>query len=220
MKRLLLSFGLSVCSAVLAHADLVLTEKVESPSTNGEVVVKLKGERVSIRMENARLGKTTMVKDFKTGDSTMLIHDKKMVVAVGAAQLKATIEGRRRAAGIDPSKAVPKPTGEKEKVGDWDCEVYTFELGNGKTGKLWLAKNVPNYESIKEQLAKVQDASLADAGFDPEKFKLGGVVAQLDMELATGHARRTLTSVKEEAVADSEFEAPVDYQPVKTPAAK
>jgi len=218
MKRLLQAFGLCVCSSVLAHADLVITEKVESPTTNGDVVVKTKGDRVSIQMENARLGKTTLVKNFKSGDTTMLIHSKKLVMQIEAAQLKATIEARRKVAGIDPTKAVPKSTGEKEKVGDWDCEIYTFELGTGKTGKLWVAKSFPNYDAIKEQMEKIETTAMADAGFDPEKFKLGGVIVQIDMELATGKAHRTLTSVKEESVADSEFDTPADYQPYKAPA--
>src|SRR5205085_7462280 len=101
---------------------------------------------------------------------------------------------------IDSSKAVPKATGEKEKVGDWDCEIYTMEIGAGKSAKLWLAKDFPNYGALKEQLAKIQDASLSDSGFDPEKFKLNGVVAKLEIDISTGKMTKTLVSVKEEAV--------------------
>jgi hypothetical protein len=197
-----------------AHADLVIVENVVSPNINGDVVIKVKADRARIDMDNARLGKTTFLKDLKANETTMLMHATRHLLKISAAQLKTQIEAKQKDAGLDSSKAVPKATGEKEKVGDWDCEIYTMEMGAGKSAKLWLAKDFPNYNAIKEQIAKMQDASLSDAGFDPKNFKLNGVVTKLEIDISTGKMTRTLISVKEEAVPDSEFEVPADYKPV------
>src|SRR5436190_9033334 len=113
--KLLTGLTAFVFATALLRADLVIVQKVDSPTTNGDMVVKAKGDRARIDMDNARLGKTTMLKDLKANETSMLLHATKQVMKIGSAQLKAQIEAKQKSAGIDSSKAVPKATGEKEK---------------------------------------------------------------------------------------------------------
>src|SRR4051794_34880421 len=86
-------------AAAAAHADLVVVENVVSPNINGDVVIKVKDDRARIDMENARLGKTTFLKDLKANETSMLIHGTKHVLKISAAQLKAQIEAKQKDAG-------------------------------------------------------------------------------------------------------------------------
>lgn len=219
MKSLLRFGALFLCATALAHADLVVVEKVESTSVHGEVTVKIKGDRVRMDMDSARTGPTTMLIDVKSGNITMLLRSKNLAVKTNVERLRAGTEARQKAAGIDLAKFEPKATGQKEKVGAWDCEIFSGDLGGGNTGKLWVAKDFPGYEGIKGQVAKFRGV-LTALGVDPIKTDLGGMKIKSEINWSAGQALSSLVSAKEEDVPESDFAVPADYQEVAMPEAK
>jgi hypothetical protein len=110
----------------------------------------------------------------------------------------------------------PKATGVIEKVGEWTAEIYEFGVGSSH-GKLWVAKDFPNAQTIKDQLKKLSEAS--SSGFDPSKFDVPGMIVKTQMTTPVGAMTTTLIKAAETPVAESEFVQPTGYQEMKIPGA-
>jgi hypothetical protein len=216
MKKLLKFCALFLVSATLAHADLVIEQKMESSFMNGNMVMKVKGDRARMDVPSP-VGQTTVLMDMKSGQMTTLVHAQKMAMKMDMSQAKAAAEAQQKATGVDFTKLAPKATGDKEKVGEWDCEIYSMDMGNGMSSKMWVAKSYPNYKSIMEQMNKINSAASAGMGMDPSKFDLGGMTVKTEVTTPLGKVVSTLVSAKEQAVDDSEFTVPAGYNEMKMP---
>lgn len=217
MKKLL-----RICSALLltagfACADITIEQKMESPFVNGKMIMKVKGERARMDVPGPA-GDSTILMDLKSGEMTTLVHAQKMMMKINMAQAKAAAEAALKAGGgPDLTKMTPKATGQKEKVGEWDCEIYTMDMGNGMTTKTWVAKNYPNAKAIMAQMNKLNSAASAGMGMDTSKFDLGGMTVKTEASTPQGKIVSTLVSAKEGPIADTEFDAPAGYQEIQVP---
>lgn len=216
MKKLL-----RICSALLftvaiVRADLTIEQKLEAPSMTGQMIMKVKGDRMRMDVPGPA-GDTTIIMDAKSGEMTTLMHAQKMMMKLNIAQAKAAAEAATKAGGPDLTKLTPKATGEKEKVGEWDCEIYTLDMGNGMTTRTWVARNFPNYKAIMAQMNKLQAAASAGMGIDPSKMDLGGMTVKTETATPVGKIVSTLVSAKEGALADTEFDVPAGYTPIEIP---
>jgi hypothetical protein len=215
MKHIVASLIIAVA---FARADVVIEQKMESAFMNGSMIMKIKGDQARMDMPTGAAGAITVLVDSKGGTMTTLMHAQKMAMKLNLADAKKQAEKAQKASGVDPAKIEkPKATGQKEKIGEWDAEVYEFDAGAGTKGKLWVAKDFPNHKAITEQMNKLS-AATGGAGFDPSKFDLGGMVVKTEMNTQAGKMTMTVVKVKEEAVADTEFKAPEGYQDLKLPA--
>jgi hypothetical protein len=126
---------------------------------------------------------------------------------------------KQLAGGDAAANTAPKATGKKEKVGDFNTEVYTCSFGGG-TQTLWVTKDIPNYDKVKVQLDKLNKSPIAGlaGGMTPDMSALPGVVVKSEGEFAGQKFVTTLTSVKEEPVDAALFEVPKDYQEMAQPA--
>ncbi len=203
-------------AAAFARADLVIEQKMESPVITGNVTMKLKGERARMDMPSPLGGTVTTLMDFKSGEITMLLHQQKIATKLTIADLKKQQEAGQKILGMDPSKSEkPKATGKTEKVGDHETEI--FELVQGAIlVKLWIAKDFPNAQAIKDQMVKLSSA-IGGAGFDPNKLDVAGMVVKSEVSTPNGKMTITLLKAKEEAVDEKEFERPEGYQEPKLP---
>ncbi len=202
--------------SALARADVVVEQKMESAAMNGNMVMKIKGDQARMDMPSPA-GEVTVIMNVTSGEMTTLMHAQKMSMKMNINALKQQTEAMQKQSGFDPSKMEkPKATGVTEKVGDWTAEVYEFSLGSS-TGKLWVAKDFPNAQSIKDQMKKLSAAN--SSGFDPSKLDVPGMVVKTQMTTPVGAMTTTLVKAVEAPVADSEFTLPTGYQEMKIPGA-
>src|SRR5207253_8871585 len=80
----IITFGLLVS----ARGDLTIVQRVEGAGQNGEVTVKIKGDKERIDA----LSQPTRIIDGKSGEMTDLINEKKSFVRISAEQIKAAAE--------------------------------------------------------------------------------------------------------------------------------
>ena len=208
MKALLCGF-LALVGVATLRADLVIEQKVESQAMNGNSTMKIKGEKARIDMPPVPLaGNMSMLIDLTSGQMTTLVHGQKIMVKMKMADAKKAIEQQQK---VDLTKLeAPKATGQKEKVGEWNCEIYDVNMG-GMTGKWWVTKDFPNYKAVMEQMNKINLAA-SGMGFDASKLQLDGMTVKSEMSTQLGKMTTTLVKVTEAAVPDSEFEAPAGYK--------
>ncbi len=209
MKTFSLFFASLTFAVCLAQADVIIEQKVESAMMSGPTTTKIKGDMMRVDSDMPGMGKVTTILDLTKGKSTMLMHSSKMAMQMDLNALK------KKAQAVSTGTEKPKATGQKEKIGDWNTEVYEMKAGEMPV-KLWLTKDLPNSAALKEQMNKLTKA--ASMGVDPAQFDLPGIVVKSEMTTTAGKFTTTMTSVKEAPVADSEFAIPADYQSMEMPA--
>ena len=204
-----------------ASADLTLSQEIEGGPQTGEIVMRLKGDRLRLDLPAGPNGRMSTILDIVTGDTTTLRHDKKLAVTRTGAELK---EAARKA-GADSSRKIepPKPanTGLKERVGEYEAEVFTM-FADASKDTLWVVRDFPNFPGIKADLMRVSQATatgLNRAG-TLDVSTLPGMVVKRQKERGGRKMTITLKSVGLEAIEDSTFTIPPDYKPIapRTPA--
>ena len=214
--KLILRIAPLLAAAAFARADIVIEQKMESAVINGNVTMKVKGDQARMDMPSPLGGNVTTLMNFKSGEMVTFMHQEKLAMKMNLSDIKKQQEAGQQALGVDPSKIEkPKGTGAKEKVGDFETEI--FEMNQGQLqAKLWIAKDFPNAQSIKDQMAKLS-SSMGGAGFDPAKVDVPGMVVKSEVSTPAGKMTITLIKAKEEAVDDKEFVKPEGYQEMQMP---
>src|SRR5881392_4111356 len=109
---------------VCARADLTIVQKVEGPGKNGEITVKIKGDKERIDAPS----QPTRIIDGKTGEMTDVLNEKKSFVRISAEQMRAAAETINK---FDESKQSSASkltsTGKKETVNGYETEEFVFE---------------------------------------------------------------------------------------------
>ena len=214
MKNLLVRAAVVSLLAVVARADIVIESKIESAQMNSNMVVKIKGDKV--RTDMAAMG-MSVIMDNKSGDSVNLIHAPKMAMKSSAAQTKQALEIAKQFSGAAAGEtAKPQNTGKSEKVGEYECDIYTWSSG-AATGRYWVAKNHPQAAILKDAEKKMKAGILANADVGPDTSALPGAVLKTETSAAGQTTVATVMSVKEQKVDDKDFEVPADYKSMAMP---
>lgn len=161
----------------------------------------------------------SMVMDGDQGGATMILHSQKKIMVMDAAKLKVFGEMASRfgGGGAAPADQKLQPTGQKEKIGEWDCEVYTWKGPMGEV-KLWVAPDFPNFKEIlaaQEKLTKAVSSAMA-AGM-PKATDIPGMVIKTESKIMGQVSTTELVSAKEQDVPDSTFDLPKDYGEMALP---
>lgn len=212
MKTSALSIIVLLLAATLARADWVLVQKTDTAGQENVVTTKIKGEQARVDMGDkmsAVLGAEGMV---------MMMHAQKMMMKMDLATLKASLEKTGKGPGSQPA-AKPVATGQKEKVGEWNAEIYTWEGTLGK-GRFWVAKDFPKHaeiSAISDKLGKVMGGVVS--GISPQASDFDGMVVKSEMTMMGKSVVSHLVTAKEETVAPEEFVPHAGYEEMKMPGA-
>lgn len=200
-------------SSLQARADLVIVQKVEGAGQSGDQTIKIKDGKT-----RADLGQSlSLITDNTTGDAFTLKHTERTFMKIPATQSQAMLEELRKKRGEVPPPEL-KPLGKKEKVGDYECEVFKTDLG-GLSITYWLAPSFPNFAAIQSQLGASQKNSLALAsqGLMPDPATFPGMTMKTELDLNGKKVTTTTLSVKEMPVPASVFVVPAGYKETPTP---
>ncbi len=189
-------------STAIARADLVMVQEMDMAGAKSKLIMSIKGKMV--RTDNGDLNSVIMNTD--TGDMTSLMHEQKMAMTLDGAALKAA--QAQTPQGEKPVIPQPVATGQKEKVGGHECEIYT--LKNGETEvKMWIAKDYPGYDKLKGELAALKKMGGAATADQPD---LPGMAIKTETKAGGLTYVTTLISLKETPVDEKIFTPPADYK--------
>ncbi|MDI1311737.1 DUF4412 domain-containing protein [Prosthecobacter sp.] len=212
MKTSAFSIVVLFLAATLAQADWVLVQKTSTEGKEAEVTTKIKGDQARVNM-----GEKMSVIVGAEG-MTMIMHEQKMVMKRDLATIKAAVEKMGKgSAGQQAAK--PVATGQKEKVGEWDTEIFTWEGQMGK-GRFWVAKDFPKYAEISafsDKLGKIVGGAMS--ALSPQAADFEGMVVKSEVTMMGKSVSSNLVSAKEETVAAEEFVPPTGYTEMKMPGA-
>src|SRR5205807_10136560 len=111
MRNLASLFSIIILGLLVsARGDLTIVQRVEGAGQNGDVTVKIKGDKERIDAPS----QPTRIIDGKTGEMTDLMNEKKSFVRISAEQMKAAAETINKFNGGE-KPAAPKlaPSGKK-----------------------------------------------------------------------------------------------------------
>jgi hypothetical protein len=116
-----------------------------------------------------------------------------------------------------PVAAKPTATGQKEKVGDYECEIYEWSNG-GMTSRYWIALKHPQAAALKSVEKTMMGSLLASLNSQaPDLSTLPGPQIKSETNIAGMKITATILSIKEAPVEAKEFEVPTDYQMMAMP---
>jgi hypothetical protein len=201
-------------AAAFAHADLIILQRVEGGGQTGEQTIKIKGDKARTDLNPA----VSMITDGATGDMITLMHTGRTYLKVPPEQTKAMMEQLQKFRPTsEPAKL--QPTGKKEKIGDYDCEIFTAGLGSLSV-TYWIARDFPNYQSVLAQLDKFQSSTISamGKGLLPEIKDMPGMPIKTEIDLNGKKIVTTVLSAKEENVDPKAFDIPAGYKEISSPA--
>ena len=199
-------------AAAFARADWVLVQKTDTAGQENVVTTKIKDEQARVDMGD----KMTVIVGAE--GMTMLMHAQKMMMKMDLATMKAAMEMAGKAMPGQQPPAKPVATGQKEKIGEWDAEIFTWEGQMGK-GRFWVAKDFPKHKeisAINDKLGKVVGRSMS--GLAPQASDFDGMVVKSEVTMMGKSVTSQLVSAKDEAVDPKEFVLPAGYNEMKMPA--
>jgi len=198
---------------VFARADLILVQRVEGGGQSGEETIRIKGDKSRTDFG----GGVSMIADGATGGMVTLAQNGRTFLKVSPEETKAMMEQLQKyRTGSDPAKL--EPAGKKEKIGEYDCDIFTVTLGALKV-TYWLNKDFPNFQSMLAQLDKFQATTVSamGKGMLPDIKDFPGMPIKTEMELDGKKIVTTLISAKEENVDPGVFNIPKDYKEITSP---
>lgn len=208
MKRFaagLVSLWLGIASV---QADLVVVQKIEGSGQTGEQTTKIKEDKARTDIGTG----LSVIIDRKTGEQITLAHTPRGYITVSPERAQAMADRMKSAAG---TTELPKlvPAGKKEKIGEYNCDIYTVDLGKVKI-TYWLAPEYPNYQAILTQMDILEGnpLSTAAAGLAPLSKDFPGMKIKMQIEKDGQKVTVTLISAKEEAVDPAIFKIPSGYK--------
>lgn len=205
--------------SISARADLIIESKVESPQLNTNITTKIKGNDIRADLTSP-MGAISTIINGKTGDSVSLLHGQKMAMKSNAAQTKQAIEMAKQlsgATGKTDAPAKPAATGQKEKVGEYNCEIYALTSGN-VSSRFWVASKHPLEAQLKsaDQLMRSGALGAATSG-NADTTALPGAILKTETTVANTKTVTTVLDVKENPVDAKEFEVPAGYTAMEMP---
>lgn len=204
---------------VLAPADWVMENEIENPRLKIVATIKSKGDKFRVDVTGGPRGAMTTILDTTAGEIVQLTHDRKEARKISGDTLKQRLDALKKSTAPAPDSPPPKATGEKEKVGNWECEIYTWE-NDKASAKMWVATNVPKAAEVKAMMEKLKSSGLGNAQAGPDTGALPGVVIKTETTSAGGKSTMNIGSIKEQDVDAAEFEVPKDYEVKAPPATK
>ncbi|MEP6671604.1 MAG: DUF4412 domain-containing protein [Chthoniobacter sp.] len=216
MKTFLAAVIGLLAATALAPADLVIEQKVEGGGQSGDQTIKIKGDRARTNLNST----VSMITNGATGEMITLMHTGRTYLKMSPEQTKAMMEQLQKFRG-GPEPAKLQPTGKKEKIGEYDCEIFTAGLGT-LTATYWIAKDFPNYPGILAQLDKFQSSSLSamGKGLLPDIKDFPGMPMKTEIVMNGKKVATTLVSVKEDNVDPKSFDIPAGYKEITSPELK
>jgi hypothetical protein len=213
MKALAFSLALLAAVSLTARADFTIVQKVEGKGQAGEIILKLKGDK--IRLEASP--QFTMIVDGRTGDTITLMNAQKKIVRISGDKAKAIAEMAVKYGGGTTEKPKLVATGKKMTVNGYEADEYIADSKAAKA-RYWIAPSFPNSAAILKQLQTIIPAAWSDLAKGMIDYRdLPGFPLRSQVTVGEDEVVSTLVAVKTDALSDAEFLPPNDFQEVKIP---
>lgn len=217
MKKIFILLIVLLLPLLTVRADLKLVQQSTDTNAPFQARLWLKDGKMRLEQQENTNGSYAVIIDLNTRDSwTLLPHERKYLKRSGAAILKSMALDLKLFGSTNENFQMPAPaldTGRVEPMNGYDTEVYVWRRTHGLTQTLWVAKEFPDYENIRAELARLDQFNRTGPhpNAQPELSRLPGMVVQSEQRMGDVTKTVKLISAKIEPVDAKLFELPADY---------
>src|ERR1700731_2258697 len=199
---------------VSARADLTVVQHVEGVGRNGDVTVKIEGDKERIDAPS----QPTRIIDGKTGEMTDLLNERKTFIRISAEQMKAAAETINKFDdGKKPSAPKLTPTGKKETINGYETEEFVFETAKFKAS-FWVATKYPDSSGILKQMQVPISGAWKPSNMGmPDYTDFAGLPLKTVISVGDNQVVTTIVSIKKDPISAADFDVPKDFQELKKP---
>ncbi len=218
MKQFLLLLTVSLLYLQTSFADWVVSHKATFEGQGQQMtIMRIKGDKMRVDMGEVEKGQgLSVVTNGVSGSVVTLMHHSKSMFKTDEESRKGMMARDGGAMGESKPAVKLVATGQKEKVGTYDCEVYIWSSQSG-SGKFWFAKDFPRYQELNAAIEKLSKYNAPNNhAHYPMPSIYPGMLIKLEMTMSGVSSVVELVSAKEQKVDDSAFALPEDYQEVET----
>ena len=213
-RRLALLSALLLLSP-LAHADVVIEETIDGPGIKGAIRFRVKGDKARVDMPGPNGSSMSSYVDAVTGEATTLNHVDRTAIKTNFLETARLATEKKKAAGQSTDPVVPVKTGKTDRIGSWNADEYVADV-NGTKLSVWVSTDVPNWASLKKQMAPFQKATGAGS-FDPSTFAAPGYIVKTETISINRKVTIRLFSAEERPVNEADLVIPGGYKIVPLP---
>lgn len=194
-------------------ADWTIIQKNTTDGKAENMVIKVKRDKTRADVGD----QMSVISDAAAGEVTMFMHAQKMMMKMNGDSMKGIMALAGQMLGKDSVPSKPVATGQMEKVGEYETEIYTWS-GQLGSGKFWVAKDFPGFAELNAVQDKLMKAmGNPAASFAPQNSDFPGMVVKSEMNVMGKSALSELVSVAKDPVDEAIFKAPEGYQEMKMP---
>jgi hypothetical protein len=197
-----------------ARADLTIVQRVDGVGQNGDVTVKIKGDKERIDAPS----QPTRIIDGKSGEMTDLLNEKKTFIRISAEQMKAAAETINKFDdGKQPSAPKLTSTGKKETINGYETEEFVFETPRFKAS-FWVATKYPDSAGILKQMQMPISGAWKPSNMGmPDYTDFAGLPLKTVISVGDNQVVTTIVSIKKDPISAADFDIPKDFQELKKP---
>jgi hypothetical protein len=177
-----------------------------------DILYSIKGSKVRQTADDPKQGKIDVYTDMKAGTQIIVQEAQKQGMEIDQSVIDSAMKSMKMPV------LVPKATGKKEKIGDYNCEVYSMAIDTSQEMMLWLTKDLP--KNVAEGIKNCTDAGMKSTGVKSDALMamFNNGYAQIRMEVKmSGVTQFTNVYVKAEPkkISDDLFVVPSDVKVMK-----
>lgn len=203
--------ALLAAGLVPATADLVVVQKMSGDMQNGTVTLKFKGSRVRTDLGS----QVSSIADGASGETFTLMHAKRTFTRsrLDPESLRSRLPKDPQAATAEGKPSKPESSGQRERLGEQECEIYSVTRGK-VSGRYWVAASHPMKDKVRAALEPVSvSGTLPGASLGlPSPLDFPGLVLRTELHFEKVKAVLEFVSAREETLPSQLFEVPKDYR--------
>lgn len=196
---------------------MVMEEITKETNVTYVVTTKIHGDKMRMDQQDNKHVNFSVIVNLATRDAITLMHVNKTYMKRSGEETRRLMEAAKKSAGgtnlMDNPPAPPVATGKSEKVDGYETELYTWAGPGGLNKTLWVAKDYPDFDKLKTDLAKRDHFNRTGPhkAAQPEVSQLPGMVIKTENDLKGRKMIVTLSFAKAGPVDPADFEIPANY---------
>ncbi|MCB1088877.1 MAG: DUF4412 domain-containing protein [Verrucomicrobiae bacterium] len=202
--KITLPIAICLLATTSARADITLEQDMLLNGVSSRTTMWIKGDKV--RTDNGST--SSVIIDTSTGDMTTLMHEQKMAVKMNTKQLQALAAQAPGGNQTELPETKVTATGQKETIDGKECEIYLSE-NQGMVVKMWITKDYPGVEKLREQLKVMAKLAAPNA---PKQPDVPGIALKTEFEQQGMKFTTKLISLTDGPVSEDKFVVPADYK--------